>query len=46
MKRIKNLKLALEAIQKFGHGIGHGRGYSCANMAAKALEEDKEQNES
>jgi len=30
---------ALEAIEKLGHGYGHGKGYTCATMAKKALEE-------
>lgn len=28
---------ALVEIEKFGHGDGHGRGYTCADMAAAAL---------
>ena len=31
------LKYALESIERFGHGDGHGRGYTCANMAQSAL---------
>ena len=29
---------ALEEIEKFGHSHGHGRGYTCANIAQKALD--------
>ena len=28
---------ALEEIERFGHSHGHGRGYTCANIAEKAL---------
>lgn len=34
---IERLKAALIAIEKFGHSHGHGCGYTCANMAKKAL---------
>lgn len=30
---------ALEKIKEFGHSHGHGRGYTCANIAEKALHE-------
>lgn len=33
----ERLKEALEKIEKFGHGSGHGRGFTCANIAASAL---------
>jgi hypothetical protein len=37
--REENAKLqeALENIEAFGHSAGHGRGYTCGNMAATAL---------
>lgn len=31
-------KMTLKDIMDFGHGCGHGRGYTCANMAKEALE--------
>lgn len=31
------LRTALSAIERFGHSEGHGRGYTCATMAAEAL---------
>jgi hypothetical protein len=39
--KIKTLEEALEKIQKFGYGEGHGRGYSCARMAEEALNESR-----
>jgi hypothetical protein len=33
-------KEALERIEKFGHSHGHGRGYTCANIAEEALKDD------
>lgn len=30
-------KAALEWIEKFGHSHGHGRGFTCANVAKGAL---------
>lgn len=35
----ERLQLALQEIERFGHNEGHGRGYTCANMAAEALEQ-------
>ena len=29
---------ALDAIESLGHSHGHGRGYTCANIAQTALE--------
>lgn len=29
---------ALEKIEEFGHSAGHGRGYTCANIAQEALD--------
>lgn len=40
IKRIKHLENALKSIESFGHGPGHARGYTYANMAQKALEEE------
>lgn len=37
-EQIARLVRALQAIEKFGHSTGHGRGYTCANMAKEALE--------
>lgn len=34
---IERLRGALRAIEAFGHGNGHGRGFTCANMAQEAL---------
>ena len=31
---------ALEYIEKFGHAQGHGRGYTCANIAEEALKNE------
>lgn len=33
----ERLQLALQEIERFGHNEGHG--YTCANMAAEALEQ-------
>lgn len=35
--KIKVLEEALEKIEKLGHSEGHGRGYTCANIAEEAL---------
>ena len=35
---IQKFGLALEKIKQFGHSHGHGHGYTCANIAAEALE--------
>ena len=35
--RVQELEAALSNIEKFGHGYGHGRGYTCADMARAAL---------
>lgn len=37
-QRIRLLEQALKNIEKFGHGTGHGSGYTCANIAQKTLE--------
>jgi hypothetical protein len=37
------LREALENIEAFGHSDGHGRGYTCANMAATALAEQEKE---
>lgn len=37
-KREIRYREALVKIEKFGHGRGHGRGYTCANMAQEAIE--------
>jgi hypothetical protein len=34
----ERLRKALQEIDRFGHNEGHGRGYTCANMATAALE--------
>lgn len=33
----ERLRNALADIERFGHNEGHGRGFTCANMAAEAL---------
>jgi hypothetical protein len=37
---LQRYKEALERIEKFGHSHGHGRGYTCANIAEKALKDE------
>jgi hypothetical protein len=37
---LRRYKEALERIEKFGHSHGHGRGYTCANIAEEALKND------
>lgn len=37
LRMINRLEYALTEIERFGHGDGHGRGYTCANIAAAAL---------
>lgn len=37
-QRIRLLEQSLKNIEQFGHGVGHGSGYTCANIAQKALE--------
>jgi hypothetical protein len=37
-KQNKKYKDALHKIEEFGHNNGHGRGYTCANIAKEALE--------
>lgn len=39
--RIAKLESALRKIERFGHGLGCGRGYMCANIAAEALKPEK-----
>lgn len=36
-ERLKVYEQALKEIEKFGHSHGHGCGYTCANIAEKAL---------
>ena len=35
---ITRFGMALEKIEQFGHSDGHGRGYTCANIAHEALD--------
>ena len=35
---IQRFGLALEKIEQFGHSDGHGRGFTCANIAKEALD--------
>lgn len=35
---IDKLETALKEIEQFGHSHGHGRGYTCANIALAALQ--------
>ena len=37
-RELNAARAALTAIEKFGHGDGHGMGYSCADMAKRALD--------
>lgn len=39
MSEAEQLRKALAEIVKLGHGRGHGFGYTCANIAEKALKE-------
>jgi hypothetical protein len=41
---LQRYKEALKEIEKFGHSHGHGCGYTCANIAEKALKNDKRHN--
>lgn len=34
---IEKFGMALEKIEHFGHAHGHGRGFTCANIANEAL---------
>jgi hypothetical protein len=43
-KLLQRYEEALMEIEKFGHSHGHGRGYTCANIAEKALKNDKRHN--
>ncbi len=35
--RVRELEEALREIARFGHNEGHGRGFTCADMAEQAL---------
>ena len=37
---LKVYEEALIKIEKFGHSNGHGHGYTCANIAEKALKNE------
>lgn len=37
---IERYGMALEKIEELGHSHGHGRGYSCANIAEEALKNE------
>ena len=37
--KLRAYEEALRTIEKFGHSHGHGRGYTCANIAEKVLKE-------
>lgn len=39
---VEGLFEALELIETLGHGDGHGRGYTCATIAADALAKYRE----
>ena len=41
LKELEEYKAILEKIEKFGHSHGHGRGYTCANLAKEALDKFK-----
>ena len=38
---IEHYEGVLRNIEEFGHGYGHGRGYTCANWAKEALDKFK-----
>ena len=38
-QKLQAYEQALRTIEKFGHSDGHGRGYTCANIAEKVLKE-------
>jgi len=38
--KLAKYREALRQIEKFGHSDGHGRGYTCANIAEKALKDE------
>lgn len=37
IRELIRLRDALIEIERFGHGDGHGRGFTCADMAQQAL---------
>lgn len=38
--KLRAYEEALRIIEKFGHSHGHGRGYTCANIAEKVLKDE------
>lgn len=38
-EKLQAYEEALRTIEQFGHSHGHGRGYTCANIAEKVLKE-------
>ena len=38
-EKLQAYEQALRTIEQFGHSHGHGRGYTCANIAEKVLKE-------
>ncbi|WP_426994434.1 hypothetical protein [Methylomonas sp. CM2] len=43
-EEIERLEIALKEIEKFGHGVGYGRGFTCANIAKTALTHNAKSN--
>lgn len=41
LKELEEYKAALQKIEEFGHSHGHGRGYTCANLAKEVLDKFK-----
>lgn len=37
LESYEELLAALKRIEEYGHGIGHGSGYTCANIAEQAI---------
>ena len=42
-EKLHAYETALRQIEQFGHSDGHGRGYTCANIAEEVLNKCKEE---
>ena len=42
-EKLRAYETALRTIEQFGHSHGHGRGYTCANIAEEVLNKCKEE---
>ena len=42
-EKLQAYENALRTIEQFGHSHGHGRGYTCANIAEEVLNKCKEE---